>query len=265
MPGYRISGETDNAWIHLGWFARSRIAAGVTEGTGLTKKSNRTGAPIRQQAHSIMLVPGAAAGNAAADIRESDLLCSMRQLMLLLHNPRPRARVFGFKEIYSPFVRNVSLLGEVFSQGVDFVRAMFPRAKFIFHYRRNLTRASDSDFWHREELVADHRQRLRHFQHVVDSYLGYVRANPDHSFASTLEGITDKYNTSHLLDLFRFLDEPLTGPTRRTATSQTLKLNDWSEERHKRRIKRIDGNGSVSIETREYAFTKQMSEAHVPK
>ena len=162
-------------------------------------------------------------------------------------------------------MRDVSLLGEVFAQGVDFVRAMFPGAKFIFHYRRNLTRAVNSDFWHREELITDHGQRLRHFQHVVDSYLAYTRAHPDHSFATTLEGITDKYNTSHLLDLFQFLDEPLTGLTRRAATSQSLKLNDWSEERHKRRIKKVDANGTVVVETKEYAFTKKMSDGEVPK
>ena len=36
---------------------------------------------------------------------------------------------------------------EVLDGGVDFLRGLWPKAKFIFHARRNLTRVAASDFW----------------------------------------------------------------------------------------------------------------------
>lgn len=133
-PGYRITGETDNAWIYLGWYARAQLAAADKDKSGASRNAT---AVLDLMQKSGLSTP-AAMQQAAADLRESDLLCSMRQLMLLLHNPKPRARVFGFKEIYSPFVREVGLVGEVFAQGVEFIRVLFPRAKFIFHCNASL-------------------------------------------------------------------------------------------------------------------------------
>ncbi|KAL1527184.1 hypothetical protein AB1Y20_015863 [Prymnesium parvum] len=257
LPGYRISGETDNAWVHLGWFARARLAAGISARSGAAKKPNHTYATLQRKPYHSPLP--ASVPSLPETVSESDLLCSMRQLMLLLHNPQPHARVFGFKEIYSPFIRNLSLIGEVFSQGVEFIRVLFPRAKFIFHYRQNLSRAVNSDFWHRETLLKSHSERLHHFSVVVKHYLDYAGTHPDYCFASTLEGVTDKYNTTHLYNLFAFLEEPLTGRIRRLATAraQRQKLKDWSEERHTRRIYKRLANGSLVVETKDFAFTTQ--------
>ena len=55
IDGYRISGETDNSWLYLGWFASAARGGGF----------NASGA----------------------------LACEMRRLMLAVHNPAPRARV----------------------------------------------------------------------------------------------------------------------------------------------------------------------------
>ena len=71
IPGYRISGETDNAWIHMGWFMES-IRAGSSHG------QDRVGMKRRPA-----VLPASA---------ENATLCDMRRLMLDVHNPSPRAR-----------------------------------------------------------------------------------------------------------------------------------------------------------------------------
>ena len=139
---------------------------------------------------------------------------------MLLHNPAPRARVFGFKEIYSPFVRDPTATDEVLTHGVQFLRTLFPRARFIFHVRRNLSRAADSDFWRRDWRGRDGRimaqppersVRLSRISRAAARYRAYVREHPDHAFATTLEGLTDNRDASgELAGLFRFLGEPLT-------------------------------------------------------
>ena len=73
IEGYRISGETDNAWIHMGWFLES-IRVGSSHG------QDRVGVKRRPVASSASLE------NANAT------LCDMRRLMLEVHNPSPRAR-----------------------------------------------------------------------------------------------------------------------------------------------------------------------------
>lgn len=111
-------------------------------------------------------------------------------------------RVFGFKEIYSPFVRNSELTGDIFKQGVQSIRALFPRAKFIFHWRRNFTRIASSDFWQQEE----HREKsTAHFASVVRRFQAYPARHPDHAFATIIEDITNRSNTTQLEQLFQFL------------------------------------------------------------
>ena len=65
IDGYRISGETDNAWIYLGWLAQSLQAPGRRR-------------------------PGGAVAVAASNTNVT--LCDMRRLMLQVHNPSPPAR-----------------------------------------------------------------------------------------------------------------------------------------------------------------------------
>jgi len=69
IPGYRISGETDNAWIYMGWYARAEAAAN-RKGAG--------GMPGRRRLRD--------------ERARYDPACAIRQNMLLLHNPYPRAR-----------------------------------------------------------------------------------------------------------------------------------------------------------------------------
>ena len=71
LEGYRISGETDNSWIHMGWFMES-IRAGSAHG------QDRVGLKRRP-----VLLPASA---------ENATLCDLRRLMLEVHNPSPRAR-----------------------------------------------------------------------------------------------------------------------------------------------------------------------------
>ena len=113
-------------------------------------------------------------------------LCAARKLVCALHNPEPRARVFGFKEIYSPWIRKPEALDDVFD-GVGFLRSVFPKAKFIFHWRENMTRVADSDFWKMERQRAS---SVRRFDYVSARYYEYVQTHTEHAFATTLEGIT---------------------------------------------------------------------------
>ena len=70
IDGYRISGETDNAWIHFGWLAESLREAAQARGHGRRR-----------------------AGGAVAPVAiENTTLCDMRRLVLQVHNPSPRAR-----------------------------------------------------------------------------------------------------------------------------------------------------------------------------
>ena len=172
--------------------------------------------------------------------------------MVAVHNPEPRARVFGFKEIYSPWVRKPQELGEIFDGGIGFLRGLFPRAKFLFHYRENLTRISGSDFWRTDP---DRISNVGHFEHVVRTYETYVDNHPDHAFATTLEGITvRKKQRSQLRNLFKFIDEPLT-PAVKAVARENLSMHDWSEEVHTRRLPTTLANGTVVYTTKTYAWT----------
>lgn len=72
IPGYRISGETDNAWIYMGWYARAEATA--NNGAAVADTSGQ-----RRQAKHV-------------DLSQTDTACGIRQMMMLLHNPYPRAR-----------------------------------------------------------------------------------------------------------------------------------------------------------------------------
>ena len=134
----------------------------------------------------------AAGGPLISQVQSDSTLCAARRLFLTLHNPEPRARVFGFKEIYSPWIRNSKRpqdLYEIFDGGVGFLRSLFPRSKFIFHWRENITRIAGSDFW---RLETQRNTSINRFEHVVNNYQRYVRQQPEHAFATTLEGTTLK-------------------------------------------------------------------------
>ena len=221
IPGYRISGETNNAWIHMGWFA---------ELVQLQTPPRNRG---RRQPASLI---DADDGNIT--------LCSVRRLMLQVHNPSPGARVFGFKEIYSPFVRRPAVFGQVFSQGISFIRMLFPRAKFIFHWRSNLTRIADSDFWKEDRR---RNSSAVNFEKVVARYRDYASAHGDHAYTTTIETINKK-RSQQLTGLFRFLGEELTPELRRVASAR-LALRDWTVQTETRRFK----NGTK----RSYSFTAE--------
>ena len=221
IPGYRISGETDNAWIHMGWFAE------------LLQQHAQPRVHSRWQP--------------ASPTKSDDgnfTLCSVRRLMLQVHNPSPGARVFGFKEIYSPFVRQPAVLDEVFSQGISFIRMLFPRAKFIFHWRNNLTRIADSDFWREDSR---RNTSSLNFAQVVARYRDYASENRDHAYITTIETINKK-RSHKLTGLFKFLGEELTPELRRVASAR-LALRDWTVQTQTRRFK----NGTK----KSYSFTAE--------
>ena len=152
IPGYRLSGETDNA-IYLGWWNAAQRQQQQPHEAVTRRLATATAADAMLRG-----------GNANGFVEERNAL-ALRELVLLLHNPLPRARVFGFKEIYTPFVRDPSATAEVLTHGVGFLRRLFPRARFVFHTRQNLTRAADSDFWRHgwpNGLRPEHGERLRH-------------------------------------------------------------------------------------------------------
>ena len=172
IEGYRISGETDNAWIHMGWFMES-IRAGSSHGhhpVGLKRRS--------------AVLPASA---------ENATLCDMRRLMLDVHNPSPRARcaaairpifccsgqrhglsttassclsprrVFGFKEIYSPFVRRPLLLDEVFSQvWQPLPPVTTPNLQCVWHHhlRAPTSSLTCAGHWQRAEAVPTRQVHL---------------------------------------------------------------------------------------------------------
>lgn len=303
IPGYRLTGETDNAWIYLGWWHDKlgsqhrevpQVAAGTASpitpnsqrsrrlleflsrpgkqlrGTPITSapdtstlrkhSKHKRGAARAQQRNTpnSIIAAGAQADAAATALparspskvslsAASSSICAMRELALLLHNPPPRARTFGFKEIYSPFVRRPSVFGDVFTFGVERMRMLFPHAKFVFHTRRNLSRTAESDFWHRERKVTNRADRLALFTKIRQQYWDYAAQHPDYAFATTLEGLTDRHNTTEVESLFRFLREPLTSRLRRVARSHMV-LHDWVEDRHTRRIiERIKAANGTTI------------------
>lgn len=127
-------------------------------------------------------------------------------------------------------------------QGIENVRRLFPLAKFIFHWRNNLTRIVDSDFWRKDSFNG-----TTNFAQVVARYREYAHAHRDHTFITTIEGIASKKRTAQLSGLFQFLGEELTPELRRVAKAR-LVLQDWSEQTHTRRFK----NGV----TQRFAFTE---------
>ena len=237
IPGYRLSGETDNAWIYLGWWNAAQ------------RQQQPQEAVTRRLATATAADAMLRGGNANGFVEERTL-CALRELVLLLHNPLPRARVFGFKEIYTPFVRDPSATAEVLTHGVGFLRRLFPRARFVFHTRQNLTHAADSDFWRHgwpNGLRPEHGERLRRISAAAQLYNSYATAHPEHAMATTLEGLTDKSGSGggEVEALFRFLGEPLTPKLRKLARSH-LPLKDWVEERRTRGLVTVRAaNGSV--------------------
>jgi hypothetical protein len=159
-------------------------------------------------------------------------------------------RVFGYKEIYSSLVRKPQSHSEIITHGINFTRLLFPRSKFIFHWRQNVSRIAISDFWQREDALSAAQNR---FVSLIGRFSEYAAAHSDFAFATTLEGITDRNNQSQLEDLFRFLEEPLSPRLRKMAYGRGG-LRDWTEERHTRRIRRTLSNGSVVVEAVEYAW-----------
>ena len=244
IEGYRVSGETDNAWIYLGWWhasqhakAASLASAGESSGDKRRLSSASKRGRKRPEGHGKAQPPDSPLAGAMNKIHSARDLCAMRELMLLVHNPVPRSRVFGFKEIYTPFVRDPSGSGEVLTHGVTFLRTLFPRARFVFHSRRNLTRAADSDFWKWGWRAAGAAQpsrseRVERITGAAERYRAYVQGHPDHAFSTTLEGITDREDKAgELAGLFRFLGEPLTGRVKKVARSNP-QLRDWAECAH---------------------------------
>lgn len=75
IDGYRLSGETDNAWIYMGRYAGARVNAR----SELLPAGPEHGASWNSEA-------------VRARANGSDVVCQARQLMLMLHNPLPRAR-----------------------------------------------------------------------------------------------------------------------------------------------------------------------------
>ena len=147
--------------------------------------------------------------------------------------------------------RRPSVAADVLTHGVGFVRDLFPRAKFIFHWRWNYTRIASSDFWSAERSA---NETSAHFAAVVRRYDSYVAAHPDHAFRTTLEGLTLRQNQTQVTRLFDFLGERLTPRLRKLARTR-LVLRDWSEETHQRRIKRVADDGTVVVEKKGYAFS----------
>ena len=339
IPGYRVSGETENAWLHLARHARAApkpAAAALPLCEAWEPFSERAGAramrldPYCQTQHRTKvfqackearkaglaahgchaevtpdacrssasvaldcpLACGTCRSGGAPPYADAAQLCAARRLFLAAHNPPPRASVFGFKEIYSPWIRRADVgggaqlsdaLDEVLDGGVDFLRGLWPKAKFIFHARRNLTRVAASDFW--RDADACDAACARRFERVVARYRAYAWRNPQHAVFTTIEGLTspprswretsrscalrlvqsaggtsrnDSVDATDCVEadlgrLFRWLGEELTPSLRSTAISH-LHLRDWSEETHARRVRVELPNGTVVYETRAYAF-----------
>ena len=351
IPGYRISGETDNSWLYLARHARSLprgllqlshrpvcdefapylshsakiraqnlsglcrdcnrgpshcVRQGPTRELGYMARraslcrraraartahracANATAATCLANATALAcpLACGTCRAAASSPYDDEARSCAARRLFLAAHNPPPRASVFGFKEIYSPWIRRGDgggALDEVLDGGVDFLRGLWPKAKFIFHARRNLTRVAASDFW--RDADACDAACARRFERVVARYRAYAWRNPQHAVFTTIEGLTspprswretsrscalrlvqsaggtprnDSGDATDCVEadlgrLFRWLGEELTPSLRSTAISH-LHLRDWSEETHARRVRVELPNGTVVYETRAYAF-----------
>ena len=335
IPGYRISGETDNAWLYLA--RNARASAPLYLGVGVEKKplrpldevpvcetwppfDERASAraqsltrqcerkPLAQRGSSVICRRARAAALDAQRCHEAATarqcmqnariardcplacatcrlagvevgyrtqaeLCSARRLLVTAHNPAPRARVFGFKEIYSPWIRKPEAVGEVID-GIGFLRTLFPRAKVIFHWRDNLTRVASSDFW---QLERSRNESASHFARVVDIYRSYINIHPDHAFGTTLEGVTGRKRflltcmrsaigasqdarclharraESQIDRLFNFLNETLQ-PKLRITARENPELLDWSEEKHTRRIAARLPNGSIVYQLQAFAW-----------
>ena len=336
IPGYRISGETDNAWLYLARNARASAPLFLEVGVDkkplrpldeapicetwppfdqrasaraqlLTRQCERK--PLAQRGNSMFCRRARAAASDAQRCHEAATakqcmqnarvardcplacatcrragekvayrtqaeLCSARRLLVTAHNPAPRARVFGFKEIYSPWIRKPEAVGEVID-GIGFLRSLFPRAKVIFHWRDNLTRVASSDFW---QLERSRNESASHFARVVDIYRSYINLHPDHAFGTTLEGVTGRKrflltctrsatsggsqdarclharrSESQIDRLFNFLNETLQ-PKLRIKARENPMLLDWSEEKHTRRIAVRLPNGSTAYQLQSFAW-----------
>lgn len=245
IPGFRVSGESDNAWAYLARHARSTRSALVgidrmpllfadkvpvcetwppwgerasARASVLRERCERK--HISQRGRSIICRRARQAANDAQRCHEAATarecmsnkqvaldcplacgschpdgqfltyehngeLCSARRLVLAVLNPDPRTRVFGFKEIFSPWIRRPQMIGEIF-ESIGFLRSLFPRAKVLFHWRENLTRVASSDFWRLEKARAESVSR---FEQIVAAYQDYIRRHRDHAFGTTLEDI----------------------------------------------------------------------------
>lgn len=77
IEGYRLSGETDNAWIYMGRYARARLSS-RSHLVAARRATHDDASWVSEDVSTIA--------------NRSDVLCQARQMMLVLHNPIPRAR-----------------------------------------------------------------------------------------------------------------------------------------------------------------------------
>ncbi len=124
VPGYLIRGENRGVLHHLQDFHAALAAARDDFG------------PAALPAHPWFGVGG---------YRDDEALAAIRRLVLdLVLRPGPDTRVTGYKEIR--WSEHDTAAGRDLAAHVDFVRQVFPGARFVVN-TRDLERASVSGFW----------------------------------------------------------------------------------------------------------------------
>ena len=120
----------------------------------------------------------------------------LRELIFEIFNSQGKYSVWGFKEIR--FGNATSY--DVFRKELDFLKELFPHAKFIFN-TRNLEKMLQSAWW------AENKEKSRQILEKQSQFFEkYSANNPEFTYQLTYEDLIN--NSKNLNDMYQFLGEP---------------------------------------------------------
>ena len=187
LPGYNICGENWGAFAGLSNFYTNILK---------TKNSNEF---IGEKEYSENCVKPSWFNVFDIESVKNDL----RVLIKNMYNPRDEFTVWGFKEIR--FGLNVPY--ENFKSQLEFLKNLFPKAKFIFNVRlidELIASMSDHDWIKHDKWWGNPQRAEKLLVTQKNHFEKFYQSNPDYCYLISYEDVFAKNDRFH--DLFKFLD-----------------------------------------------------------
>lgn len=194
IEGYNICGENLGAIGELYGFYKAiletKIKAPKNEDSSLKSYSELLAEPPRSKKYS---------GFEWYNVFQVEKIQSqLRELIFEMFNPNSEFEVWGFKEIRFGG-KNKQYKYNRFQEELDFIKFLFPQAKFIFNTRK-IEEIVKSGWWNKDPEAAANT-----LQKQADFFKRYSSENPDFTYSVTYHDIVN--NTEILQGMYDFLGE----------------------------------------------------------